>query len=314
MDWTHRLRLRQLQALLSLSSTQNISHSAAELHMTQPALSKWLKELEGDIGLPLFERHARGLRPTTYGRTLVEFATRLGNELDRARDEMAALRSGSGGRAVIGASGAAVGSVVPQAVSAALEAMPNAGIEIREGPMDRLFQQLLEREIDVAIGRYAAKYSDPDVRSETLYEERLHFAVRPEHALACRRNVQWPELLAHRWVVWTRDIPVRELLEATLSESGHAIPRDSIESNSILATVALVADSDMVAVVSERAIELHERTRTLRRLPLRIDTQSAVTMYWRSDVRELPAVANVLGALRASARRPARGLRGSRTA
>lgn len=313
MDWTHRLRLRQLQALLSLASTQNISHSAAELHMTQPALSKWLKELEGDIGLPLFERHARGLRPTTYCRTLVEFATRLGNELDRARDEMAALRSGSAGRAVIGASGAAVGSVVPQAVSAALGTMPNASIEIREGPMDRLFQQLLEREIDVAIGRYAAKYRDPDVRSETLYEERLHFAVRPEHALARRRSVQWPELLAHRWVVWTRDIPVRELLESTLEKSGHAIPRDSIESNSILATVALVADSDMVAVVSERAIELHERTRTLRRLPLRIDTESAVTMYWRGDVGELPAVANVLGALRAAARRPARGLRDPRT-
>ena len=48
MDWTNRLRLRHLQILVSLAETQNISHSAERLHMTQPALSKWLKELEAD--------------------------------------------------------------------------------------------------------------------------------------------------------------------------------------------------------------------------------------------------------------------------
>ena len=67
MDWTYRLRLRHLQVLLSLASTGNLSQSAAALATTQPALSKWLKELEEDVGLPLFERHARGLRPTAYG-------------------------------------------------------------------------------------------------------------------------------------------------------------------------------------------------------------------------------------------------------
>ncbi|RAD65106.1 LysR family transcriptional regulator, partial [Burkholderia multivorans] len=72
MDWTYRLRLRHLQVLLSLASTGNLSQSAAALATTQPALSKWLKELEEDVGLPLFERHARGLRPTPYGDALIE--------------------------------------------------------------------------------------------------------------------------------------------------------------------------------------------------------------------------------------------------
>ena len=59
MDWTHRLRLRHLQVLLSLAGTGNLSQSAVVLATTQPALSKWLKELEEDVGLPLFERHAQ---------------------------------------------------------------------------------------------------------------------------------------------------------------------------------------------------------------------------------------------------------------
>jgi DNA-binding transcriptional LysR family regulator len=77
MDWTHRLRLRHLQVLSSLARTGNLSRSAAALNTTQPALSKWLKELEEDVGLPLFERHARGLRPTSYGEALIEHARRI---------------------------------------------------------------------------------------------------------------------------------------------------------------------------------------------------------------------------------------------
>ncbi len=69
VDWTDRLRLRNLQMLLSLARSSNMSHSAEELHTTQPNLSKWLKELEEDVGLPLFERRARGIRPTSLWRS-----------------------------------------------------------------------------------------------------------------------------------------------------------------------------------------------------------------------------------------------------
>ncbi len=63
MDWTQRLRLRNLQMLLSLAETGNMSQSAAMLNTTQPGLSKWLKDLEDDIGLPLFERQRAGCGP-----------------------------------------------------------------------------------------------------------------------------------------------------------------------------------------------------------------------------------------------------------
>jgi DNA-binding transcriptional LysR family regulator len=267
--------------------------------MTQPALSKWLKELESDIGLPLFERHARGLRPTTYGQALIQSATRLENELDRTREEMAALRDGSSGRAVIGASGAAIASVVPRAVLALLEGMPNANVQVLEATMDRLYQQLLEREIDVAVGRASPRYNDPDIASGVLYEERLHFAVRPGHPLTIRHSrLTWKHLLAHRWVVWTRDIPAREILESSLTLAGFTMPRDSIQSNSISATMALVAQSDLVAVASARAIELPERQKALRRLPFKLETSGAVAVYWRRDGEHSIAIQSLLAALR----------------
>lgn len=297
MDWTHRVRLRQLQVLLTLAQTRNISHSAEQLHISQPALSKWLKEFEADIGLPLFERHARGLRPTVYGEVLNSFASRIEGELDRARDEMAALRSGSAGRAVIGATGATIASVVPQAVREALNTMPHASIEIREAPMDVLYQQLTQGDIDIAVGRFSTKYHDTAICSEQLYEDRLRFAVRPKHRLIQRRNISVPDLLSHRWVVWTRDIPARDVLENSLAAVGLALPRDAVQSNSLLATIALVSDSDMIAVVAERAIELPGKTRVLRALPVTLQTKSSLNMYWRQD-RTSNAVQLLLDSLR----------------
>src|SRR3546814_7050305 len=107
IDWTDRIRLRNLKVLLSLAQTRNLSHSAALLNTTQPGLSKWLKDLESDIGLPLFERHARGLRPTSHGEVLIAHARRIDAQLDRAAVDMQALLGGDGGRLVIGATGAA---------------------------------------------------------------------------------------------------------------------------------------------------------------------------------------------------------------
>lgn len=302
MDWTHRLRLRQLQVLLNLIQTQNISHSAEQLHISQPALSKWLKQLEDDIGLPLFERHVRGLRPTIYGEILNTFATQICGVLDRTRDEMAALRSGSAGRVIIGATGATIASVVPQAVRIVLDMMPNASIEIREAPMDALFQQLTQHEIDIALGRASAKYHDAEIASEQLYEERLRFAVRAQHPLTKRRNLSISELFSHRWVVWTRDIPARDVLENALSVIGLSVPNDVVQSNSLLATIGLVADSDMIAVVAERAVELPGKTRVLNALPITLQTKSALTMYWRKQLAPSSAIQILLDAVRTVAR------------
>lgn len=300
MDWTHRLRLRHLEVLLSLADTRNVTRSAAQLHMSQPALSKWLKELESNIGLPLFERHARGLRPTAYGQSLIEHARRIGSDLDRARDDMSALRDGSSGRVVVGGSGAAISSIVPDAVLALLRAMPQASIDVVEGTMDHLIEQLGRNEIDVAVGRSSAKYHDADVASEDLYVERLHFLARVGHSLLKKRHLEWQDLRRYRWVVWTRDIPSRELLDNALVTAGQTLPKDSVHSNSALATLSLVATSDMLAVASERSIERYERLNVLRRLRLPLVVQGTVAMYWRNEASHSTAEHAMLGALRNS--------------
>ena len=298
MDWTQRIRLRHLQILVSLAETQNVSRSAEALHMTQPALSKWLKDLETDIGALLFERHARGLRPTRHCEVLLEHARRIGVDLDRARDEMALLLAGSTGYVAIGGSGATIASTVPAAVLALLQAMPRARVDIFEGTMDRLMEMLGRRELDIAVGRYQPQYLTAQVESEKLYDEPLHFVARKGHPLHRYKSIDWGDLYRYRWVVFSSDTPVRTLLNEELRLANRSLPADALQSNSVFASFSMLTASDMVTVASQRSIVQYERLGTLKRLPIRFNAAPPGMMYWRRDVSISTAMQLALRCLR----------------
>ncbi|MDM0032034.1 LysR substrate-binding domain-containing protein [Variovorax sp. J22P271] len=298
MDWTQRIRLRHLQLLISLAETQNVSRSAELLHMTQPALSKWLKDLEADMGVELFERHARGLRPTHYCEVLLEHARRIRVDLDRAREEMALLLAGSTGYVAIGGSGATIASTVPGAVLALLKAMPGARVDIVEGTMDRLMEMLGRRELDVAVGRSHPQYLTPLVESEVLYAEPLHFVARKGHPLHRLKSMDWDDLYRYRWVVFSRDTPARTLLNEELRLAQRSLPADALQSNSVFASFSMLTASDMVTIASQRSIAQYERMGALQRLPMRFSSAPPVMMYWRNDTSRSTAVAQALQCLR----------------
>lgn len=299
MDWTHRLRLRQLHLLLSLAQTGNMSQSAQQLHTAQPALSKWLKELEDDLGMVLFERHARGLRPTPQGEALIAHARRIEAHLDSARDDMQALRDGGSGLVVVGTSGASASDVVPMAVLRLLEGLPRAQIRLAESTMNVLMQQLAHGELDVVVGRSAPELHDTHIHAEMLYMEPIHLVARPQHPLLrLERALEWSELMAYRWLVWPRGTPIRNALENALATVGQALPPGSVESNSVTLNLTLLGHSDMIGMASHRAALRFSHMGALRVLPVRLSGFGSVSMYWRENTADRTAVASMLRALR----------------
>lgn len=284
--------------LVSLAETQNVSRSAERLHMTQPALSKWLKELEADIGVGLFERHARGLRPTHYCELLLEHARRIGVDLDRARDEMAMLLAGNTGYVAIGGSGATIASTVPAAVLALLKAMPGARVDIVEGTMDRLMEMLGRRELDIAVGRSQPQYMTSQVEAEELYGEPLHFVARKGHPLHRLKSLGWDDLYRYRWVVFSSDTPVRSLLNEELRVARRSLPANALQSNSVFASFSLLTASDMITIASQRSIAMYEGMGALKRLPIRFSAAPPVMMYWRGDTSPSAAMQLTLECLR----------------
>jgi DNA-binding transcriptional LysR family regulator len=302
MDWTYRLRLRHLQVLLSLAETGNLSQSAAALNTTQPALSKWLKELEADIGLALFERHARGLRPTRHGESLLEHARRIEAHLDSARDDMQALRDGGSGLVSIGTSGVSSADTVPLAVARLLEELPRAQVRLVESTMNQLLPQLARGELDIVVGRSSPENTDPQIQCEKLYEEPIHFVSRPQHPLSGKDSLDWDDLLAYQWIVWPNGTPVRNALESALAAAGQTLPGRCIESNSSILNITLLNHTDLVGVASHRAARRFVQLNTLRILPMQLSGFGSVSMYWRADSLNRAAVALAVESLRACAR------------
>lgn len=301
MDWTYRLRLRHLQVLLSVASTGNLSQSAVALATTQPALSKWLKELEEDVGLPLFERHARGLRPTPYGEALIEHARRIDAHLDVARDDMEALREGGSGLVTIGTSGVAAADTVPLAVSQLLKRMPRAQVRLTESTMNQLMPQLARGELDIVVGRSGPEPADPHLLAEALYVEPIDFVARPDHPLAEAATLGWDDVLAYSWIVWPPGTPVRNAIEAALSAAGRTLPHHCVESNSSILNLTLLNNTDLLGVASHRAARRFAQLNAIRILPMQLEGYGSVSMYWHPGSANRAAVAAAIECLRACA-------------
>lgn len=301
-DWTQRLRLRHLQTLLSLDQTRNISHSAQALNTTQPALSKWLRELEEDIGLTLFERHARGLRSTRYGDALIAHARRINAMLDCTRDDLAAMLDDGHGQVSIGVTAAATADTVPMAVLRMLEKLPGTQVRMVESTMDRLLQRLGDGELDIVVGRSAVAPLDEQLATHPLYVEPIHFVVRPGHPLARKRRIDWPDLMRYPWLVWPSGTPIRQHLEDSLKAARQTLPKHHLESNSITLNLTLLNHSDMVSFASGRSAHRLAQMGMLHLLPLQLKKSGAVSMYWRIDSARRMAVSAMLDALKAEVR------------
>jgi DNA-binding transcriptional LysR family regulator len=268
------------------------------LNTTQPGLSKWLRDLEEEIGLPLFERQARGLRPTPYGEVLIEHARRVEAQLETARDELQAMRDGGSGLVQIGTSGAASSDIVPIATLELLKRQPKAQVRVVEATMDSLMSQLSHSELDIVVGRSAPELHEANVRSESLYMEPIHFVASPRHPLLEQERIEWRDLLKYRWVVWPRGTPIRSALEKALTADGQSVPVNSLQTNSTVFNLTVLSHSDMVGLLSHRSAKRLEELGALRILPFRLAGFGSVAMYWRDDVSARTAVAEALDCLR----------------
>ncbi|MBL1378435.1 LysR substrate-binding domain-containing protein [Zobellella iuensis] len=299
MDWTRRLRLRHLHLLINLADTGSLSDTARIMHSTQPGLSKWLKELEEDIGAPLFERHARGLRPTAMGQLLVSHARRMVTEMARAQHNLEALQEGSARTVAVGTSPASAPSFVPAAIMAFIAQHPRTRVEIQESTMNSLLDKLELGKLDVVVGRLDNYQPRASLKSEMLYEEPLRIVARPDHPLAGRPGLGWDDLYQYDWIVWPQGTPIRSKLDMALTLAGRKPPPYRVESSSQVGNLWLLQHSDMLSVSSERVARHFTGRGLVVPLDIRLDSgEGYVGMCWRDEEHPDPTTLELLECLR----------------
>lgn len=251
----NRLRMSQIELLAAMERSPTLSAAARDVNLTQPAASRLLNTLTADLGIALFERVGRTLKPTAAGQALIRKAAEFVADLDRTQGDLEAIDDGLVGTISIGAGVSSCYVLVPRAVTLLLNATPRIAVSVREGAMDELTARLREGRIDLLVGRFENETPYQDIAIEKLYSPSVRVVCGPQHPLARKRNPTWKELLQESWILPESGTPMRSGVEALFRRQGLRPQASLVESSAIQANVALLNSLNLIWVLSEDVSE-----------------------------------------------------------
>ncbi|MFQ3789333.1 LysR family transcriptional regulator [Halomonas sp. A29] len=280
-----RLRYKHLLMISTLGSRRNLHQTAAAMHMSQPAATRMLSEIEKVFGCQLFERTARGMHPTPLGEMLIDFADNSLTRLDRCAEEVHRYQLGGRGQLTVGAIMGAAPDLVAQSIIELKRQRPLLQIRLMGETSDQLVELLEQDKVDIAIARYATSVQHNQFDFEPLGNETMVTVVRRGHPLCTTGLPPLEQLLeAWPWILQPMATPARQALEKEFEMEGLVSPRDIIECGSIFAALQLVQQSDALLVMAETVLRDHLQTGLIERLPLLLGrTLSPFGLLTRKD-------------------------------
>lgn len=254
MDLLARVKLRHLRVLLAIDEHRSLRGAAEHVHLSEPAVSSTLRELEEIVERPLFQRRGRIARPTPHGEALIRHARAAVAEIRAANEALSSLDRGAQGALAVGALLVAETELVPEAVARLQQEAPELRIVVRVGEPVRLLAKLRAGSLDLVVGRLERidGVDASEFAQEVLYTDRTIVVASPRHPLMRRGNPSWDELAQERWVLpkagsW-RALVVGEAFRAL----GRGLPRCHVDCESHLATLSLIERGGAIGILPER--------------------------------------------------------------
>jgi DNA-binding transcriptional LysR family regulator len=253
---TRLLKINHLRLINAIAEYGQLGRAAEVLAITQPAASRMLADIESSVGVPLFERHAKGLTPTLIGRRTAQRASDILLELRDLSREIEELKHGKGGRASVGAvTGAAVGFVIP-AVQQLKAVSPNAEIHINVETSPILVRDMIEGLNDFVLARLTQNVDINDFDIQPAHTESVRLVVRDDHPLADAAEVSIRDLTAYEWVIQTHRAPMREAIDNAFLTAGLQMPDNITNTTSLLAMIAILVSSSSIAPLASEVSDL----------------------------------------------------------
>ncbi|WP_310632195.1 LysR substrate-binding domain-containing protein [Paraburkholderia sp.] len=268
LDWYLQINLkaRHLHLLVAIDTYRNLTQVADVTHVTVPAVSKALAELEKGMGLTLFSRTAQGLMPTPYGECLIRHARDMLTILHQARDELKALSSGAEGKVHIGMLPASASVLLPQALSLLKQRSPGTNVVVIEGTTGSLLPELWQGRLDLVVGRLPPPDTLGSFEEKELLEDPVTLVTGRHHPLARKKNLKWSDLHPYPWILPPPGSILRDPLERALEVHGVPLSNNYIETLSIHVVRAHLQVSDFIAVMADTPA--NDPAQPLHTLPL----------------------------------------------
>lgn len=291
------MRIQTLRALIHLHQLGSIRAAAERLHMSQPALTLAIQQLESELGCQLLVRTKRGVSLTAYGEALLPRANLIVSESARAQEEIAQIRGDLGGHVRLASSPAVALSVLPQALRPFMNKYPLVQVHCIEATYPAIAPELRDGRLDFAVTPFNANDLEAGLEAESLYLSEVVIVANKQHPLAKVTSLK--ELHKARWAHATVTRGPGAVIEEAFRAGGMEPPRPAMIFESLLALPEVVANSDLVATLPRRIVEQAHVMQKLCVIPIKQTLPTLnITVLRRSNQALTPAANELLGWIR----------------
>src|SRR5436190_10950955 len=198
------MELRHLRYFIGVAEEENVSRAALKLHVSQPALSRQIRDLEDELGFLLLERSAKSVRLTEAGRVFLIEARAV---LQRAEDAVKAARAiatGGRGELHVGYAPSLTVRILPPALRAFQAELPNVRVRLHDLSTEAMLAGLRAAQLQIAFVVRLTPALLRGLRFEELARDAICLAVAPKHPLAGRRTVTLAEAAREPLITYSR--------------------------------------------------------------------------------------------------------------
>jgi DNA-binding transcriptional LysR family regulator len=286
---SRRLKLRQLNVLLSVMQWGSMVRAADHLAVSQPVVSKAIAELEDLLGVPLFERTSQGVEPTIYGTALARRSVALFNDLRTSVAELETLADPTAGELRLGTTEPMVAGLVSEITSELLRNHPRVTVHVILGDPPALQErELREREIDLLIGRMPNEIAADHTQLEVLFKERAFVVAGAKHELTRRRKIKLGDLVNEAWCLPPPHSFPGSLIGKAFHTAGLEVPRTCVSVHSIQMQIALLATGRFITILPETMMRFSAERLGLKSLPVDLPIEATPVAIVTLKNRELP--------------------------
>src|SRR6476659_9778671 len=263
------VELRHLRYFVAVAEMENVSRAALKLHVSQPALSRQIRDLEDELGFSLLERTAKSVRLTDAGRAFLDNARALLQNADEAVTKARAVASAEPTELHVGYSPTPFAEILPKTLRTFQKAMPNVHVRLHDWSNNAIRDGLHDGRLHLGLIVPPAKASSMrDLRYEELFRDRVCVAVAPQHPFARRRAIPLTEVAAEPLIGLTReDYPNYYDLLSIIFSKVKQKPRVIEEHDSMSGVMSAVEAGSGVAVAVDFGYSFGNRVKFLHLTP-----------------------------------------------
>ncbi|MGC4049104.1 MAG: LysR family transcriptional regulator [Paludibaculum sp.] len=293
------LNLRHFEAFAAIASAGSFTRAAQALHVSQPALTVQIRQLEATIGVRLLDRNTRSVKLTRIGQQLSPVIQRLLREIDSVVLNARELATGDRGSVSVTGLPSVCSTILPRIIAEFRQHQPGITVSLRDAVAQVVLAQVKNEEVDLGIGSFAD--ADPAIQVVPLFHDQMRVVFPPGSPLAARRSIQLKQLITTPMILMTPQSSVRILLDRAFQSIGH-FPVPAYEATYMSTAIGMVRAGLGITFLPTSAFESSELGGLNSRILREPGLTRPIVAIQKSGRSLSPAAAAFLNALIAGCR------------